>query len=64
MADNLERFCDRSQIQKLFLDPVNDAYEALSRETGNPNQSPKITTEAYLVSVDELAEPFFAAVNA
>jgi len=64
MSESRRVFNDKSQIKALFLDNIASAYNNLSNESKSPNRSQKISTEDFLKSADELAEPFSKAVEA
>jgi hypothetical protein len=63
MPEQRKEFKDKSQIEALYLDNMEAAYDSLNSES-NPNHFRKISTDDYLKSVEELAEPFSKAVQA
>ncbi|MDR0307411.1 MAG: hypothetical protein LBI42_11320 [Chitinispirillales bacterium] len=52
------RFTDESQIKEFFTKDTESTYRVLSDECKSMNEHPKIPTEDYLKSVEELAESY------
>jgi hypothetical protein len=64
MSEQAIKFNDKSQIRSIYVDYLRDAYPNFEREPKSSNHSPKITTEDFAASVEELAAPFSSVVEA
>ncbi|MDR2578756.1 MAG: hypothetical protein LBC70_08135 [Chitinispirillales bacterium] len=63
MSERTIKFTDKSQISSIYVDTLDLAYARSDCGPKNPNRSPKITTEAFSKSVDDLMNPFSKAIE-